>query len=162
MIRIKLHTKIQAPIERIFNLARSIDFHKVSMNETKEEVIAGRVKGLIELGESVTWRAKHFGIYQKLKVKIVDFKRNEMFKDVMIQGAFKKMEHIHRFRNENGITIMIDEFEFESPFGFLGKIVDNFVLKNYMTQLLEKRNEELKLAAEGNGWKKILNTKYIF
>ena len=41
MIRIKLHTKIQAPIERIFNLARSIDFHKVSMDETKEEVIAG-------------------------------------------------------------------------------------------------------------------------
>ena len=66
---IKLETYISAPIEKVFDLARSIDLHKVSTLGTNEEAIAGRTTGLIELGETVTWQAKHFGLYQKLTVK---------------------------------------------------------------------------------------------
>ena len=67
MPKINLTTTIDAPIERVFDLARSIDLHKLSTKKTNEEAVNGKTSGLIELGETVTWRAKHFNVYQKLK-----------------------------------------------------------------------------------------------
>lgn len=63
MPKIKIELLINARREIIFDLARNIDFHKESTKQTQEEAIAGKTSGLIGLGESVTWRAKHFGIW---------------------------------------------------------------------------------------------------
>ncbi len=157
MVTIKLNTKIQAPIERVFDLSRSIDLHKLSTKGTNEEAIAGRTEGLIELGETVTWRAKHLGVYQKLTVQIIGFEKPTMFEDKMLNGAFKSMTHLHQFEENGNDTIMKDEFVFESPLGFIGRIAEALFLKNYMTRFLEARNKELKVIAEGNDWKKLLN-----
>lgn len=159
MPKIQLETVINAPIERVFDLSRSIDVHKLSASDTKEEAIAGRTSGLIELDERVTWRAKHFGIYQKLTVEIVKMDKPHMFEDVMIKGAFKSMYHKHRFVEEMGKTKMIDVFVFESPLGILGKIANSLFLKRYMTNFLVVRNEEIKRIAEGNEWIKLLEKR---
>lgn len=145
---IKLKTIINAPIEKVFDLARSIDLHKVSTLGTNEEAIAGRTTGLIELGETVTWKAKHFGVYQQLTVKVVEFEKPILFIDTMLQGAFKNMKHTHRFSKEEGGTLMIDEFEFISPLGILGTLANWLFLKRYMTNFLIRKNHELKRVAE--------------
>lgn len=67
---IKIETTIHAPVQRCFDLSRSIDLHQISTIETKERAIAGKTSGLIGLNETVTWQAKHFGITQKLTSKI--------------------------------------------------------------------------------------------
>ena len=156
MVKIELNTTIKAPIERVFDLSRSIDLHKLSTKGTNEEAIAGRTEGLIELGETVTWRAKHLGVYQKLTVKIIDFKKPFRFEDKMLKGAFKSMRHVHEFEEKDNSTIMKDEFIFESPLGFLGRIVESLFLKSYMKRFLENRNKELKMIAEGNDWEQLL------
>lgn len=69
MPRIYLETRISAPVEIVFDLSRSIDLHKISTEHTKEEAIAGKTSGLIALGETVTWRAKHLGFTQNLTSK---------------------------------------------------------------------------------------------
>ena len=70
MSKIEIITKVEAPIKRCFQLSTSIDLHKISASQTKEQAIEGRTEGLIKLGEAVTWKAKHFGFYHRLKVKI--------------------------------------------------------------------------------------------
>ena len=90
-----LETYIKAPIARCFDLSTSIDLHKISASTSKEEVIAGRTDGLIQLHERVTWRAKHFGLWHKMEVEITEFERPYYFIDEMIQGTFKSMKHIH-------------------------------------------------------------------
>ena len=70
---IELTTIIDAPIDRCFDLARSIDLHKHSMEGTHEEAIGGVTSGLIGPGEQVTWSATHFGIAQRLTSKITQF-----------------------------------------------------------------------------------------
>ena len=57
---IRLETLIRAPIERCFDLARDIGLHVRSTAATREVAIAGVTKGLISLGEEVTWEATHF------------------------------------------------------------------------------------------------------
>jgi uncharacterized protein YndB with AHSA1/START domain len=54
MPTIKLQTRITAPIEKVFDLSKDNDLHKLSTQQTKEKAIAGKTSGLIGLGETVT------------------------------------------------------------------------------------------------------------
>ncbi|MBS1530707.1 MAG: SRPBCC family protein [Bacteroidetes bacterium] len=148
MPKIELLTEINAPIEKVFDLARSIDLHMESTKHTGEEAIAGKTSGLIGLGETVTWRATHFGIRQMLTSKITEFDRPNYFVDEMVQGAFKSFRHEHRFSYNDGRTTMKDTFIFESPLGIFGRFFNWLVLTRYMRRLLEERNKVIKEAAE--------------
>ena len=148
MTLINLTTEINAKIEICFDVARDIDIHKLSTKNTREEAIAGRMSGLCELDDTITWRATHLGIRQNLTVRITQFDRPHYFEDIMLKGAFKSMKHQHYFEEKNGITIMKDKLEYSVPFGFIGKIFDAIYLKKYMTRFLLTRNEVLKSVAE--------------
>lgn len=156
MPEIRVVTNICAPRERVFDLARSIDAHIDSTSRTQERAIEGVTSGLIEMDDTVTWEAKHFGIRQRLKVKITAFEYPEMFADEMVFGAFKMMRHTHRFIEAGDNTEMIDEFIFEAPMGVLGKIAEKLFVTQYMKSFLIKRNQVLRDIAESDAWKKFL------
>ena len=156
MPRIELKTEIKAIREIVFDLSRSIDLHKILTEHTNETAIAGKTSRLIGLNESVTWRAKHFGIYQKLTSKITEFDRPNYFADEMVNGAFSEFKHEHHFTDLNGGTLMTDFFDYKSPLGILGKLADRLFLKNYMTDLLNERNRIVKEFSESEKWKQIL------
>jgi ligand-binding SRPBCC domain-containing protein len=150
---ITLETKINANQQIVFDLSRSIDLHKISTRHTNEEAIAGVTTGLIGMNESVTWRAKHFGIYQQLSSKITAFRSPTYFVDEMQSGIFKRFKHEHIFEASEEGTLMTDVFNYESPLGFLGRLADRIFLENYMRKLLEKRNETIKEFAESDKWR---------
>ncbi len=150
MATIYLDTIIKSDIQAVFNLARDIDLHQKSTFKTGEKAITGRTSGLIELGETVTWKAKHLGVVQTLTTKIIAMNKPHHFTDIMLQGAFKSMKHQHIFRQEGENTIMTDIFEFQSPFGIIGKIFNKLYLKNYMKKFLLERNQLIKETAENN------------
>ena len=157
MPRIELETIINSSnIEIVFDLSRSIDLHKISTEKTKEEAIYGITSGLISLNESVTWKARHLGFYQELTSKITDFKYPIFFADEMTKGVFKKFRHEHHFTENNGVIVLTDIFDYQSPFGFFGKLIDVVFLKNYMKKFLKERNKVIKNYAETNMWKSVL------
>jgi len=154
---INLETKINAPIERVFDLARSIDLHQRSMDHTGERAVGGVTSGLIDVGQTVTWEAVHFGIRQRLTSKITVCERPTHLQDAMVKGAFEHFTHDHYLSEIETGTVMIDRFEFASPFWPLGAIVDVLFLAKYMTGLLEKRNDVIKRAAESDDWRQFLS-----
>ncbi|MBC7487058.1 MAG: SRPBCC family protein [Cytophagaceae bacterium] len=156
MAVITLITLITAPIERVFDLSRSIDLHRLSLAHTNEKAIDGRTEGLIECNETVTWKAKHFGIYQTLTVKIIALNRPSSFTDSQQKGIFKCMHHTHSFSQEGLETIMQDRFEFSAPLGFLGKLAEYLFLEKYLYKLLLERNLVIKRIAETDEWKKLI------
>jgi len=158
MPRIELKTIIATDnIELVFDLIRSIDLHLVSTGKTNEKAIAGKTSGLISLGETVTWRAKHLGVYQELTSVITDYNRPFFFADEMLKGAFKSFRHEHYLRQENRTIVVKDIFIYKSPYGFLGKLVDFLFLKNYMKRFLEERNKTIKKYTESGEGQEILN-----
>ncbi|AZA84451.1 cell division protein [Chryseobacterium lactis] len=148
MSTIYLETLIDADIDTVFDLARNIDLHQKSTARSNERAIAGRTSGLIEENETVTWRAKHLGIYQNLTTKIISMEKPLQFTDVMQKGAFKSLHHQHIFKETEGKTLMTDIFEFESPLGILGNLFNRFFLKQYLKNFLLERNELIKTTAE--------------
>lgn len=153
MCFIELSTSIFAPIEICFNLSRSVELHTISTSHTNETVIAGRTSGLFEKGDTVEWRAKHFGIYQQLEMQITAMAFPAYFEDCMLKGIFKSISHKHYFEQKGNITTMKDVFAYETPFGFAGRVFDTLILKKYMTILLLKRNQTIKNYAENGEWK---------
>ncbi|HWV33449.1 MAG TPA: SRPBCC family protein [Dyadobacter sp.] len=148
MATIHLTTLIHAPIKTCFDAARSVDAHLSSTAHTNERVIAGRITGLFETGDIVTWEAKHLGIRQRLTVEISGMTEPTFFEDKMLKGAFKSMRHEHHFADENGTTVMTDIFQYEVPFGILGALFDKLYLEYYMRKFLQKRNLHLKQMLE--------------
>ena len=148
MATIRIEMLIDAPLELCFDLARDIDFHTRTMSGTDERAVAGRMAGLIELGESVTWEARHLGVRQQLTSKITAFERPTYFRDEMTMGAFRSFAHDHRFEMIQGRTVMVDEVEFRSPFGLIGWVVDWLFMTGYLRRLLRGRSAAIKGEAE--------------
>lgn len=151
MVRLETRTIIAAPIERCFDLARSVEVHLAGNVHFGEQAVAtgGVTTGLIGLGERVTWRARHLGVRQELTSEITAFERPVYFQDTMIRGAFRTMRHDHYFRKvSDAATEMDDVFIFKAPMGFLGRIAEFVLLRRYMLNLLQERNAVLKEIAE--------------
>jgi ligand-binding SRPBCC domain-containing protein len=145
---IHLETQINAPAIECFDLARSVDAHVGSATQTRERAIDGVTSGMMSLNDVVTWEAVHFGVKQRLTVKITEFESPFRFVDVQVQGTFHTLKHIHEFiPNKNG-TLMKDTFEFRSPFGLVGRLLDKLFLEAYLRNFLIRRNAYLKQAAE--------------
>jgi ligand-binding SRPBCC domain-containing protein len=89
--------------------------------------------------------------------KITQYEPPTFFQDVMTAGMFKSFEHDHRFREQDGETVMRDELRFSAPFGVLGFLVDRIVLRSYLTRFLLERNKLVKQVAESEAWREYLS-----
>ncbi len=157
MPKIEIETLIKtSDIKKVFDLSRNIDLHIISTERSNEKAIAGVTTGLISKGETVTWRAKHLGVYHTLISIITDCNSPTYFADEMVKGVFKSFRHEHYFSKVNNTVVLRDIFEYRSPFGILGRFVDFLFLKNYMKRFLLERNKVIKAYAESDKWRKIL------
>lgn len=145
---IHLETHIGAPPEVCFDLMRDIRLHTETTASTDEKAVGGVTEGKIGLGQSVTFEGRHFGMRQRLTVKVVKFERPHLFVDEMTHGRFKSFRHTHRFEPDGRGTLMTDTLEWTSPLGPLGALVDRLLLKRHLYELVRKRNLRLKQIAE--------------
>ncbi len=151
MITLTELTLIHAPIERCFDLSRSVEVHLAGNVHFGEQAVAaaGVTSGLLELGQQVTWRAKHFCVWHQLTSRITAFDRPTYFQDMQVRGIFAYMRHDHYFRGLGPReTEMRDVFAFAAPIPILGLIAEIFVLRQYMRNLLRERNAEIRRQAE--------------
>ena len=150
MPTIILETHINAPADVCFDLMRDIRIHTETTAQTNEQAVGGVTEGKIGLGQTVTFEGTHFGMRQRLTVKVVEFERPHLFVDEMTEGNFRSFKHIHEFKETNGITTMLDTVIWTSPFGFIGKIVDRLLHERHLTDLVSGRNARLKALAEAS------------
>lgn len=157
MARIESRIHIAAPPARCFDLARSVELHTHSTAATEEHAVGGVTQGLLGLGEEVTWRARHFGVWQTLTSRITAYDRPRYFRDSMVRGAFRRFDHDHLFESTaDGGTLMRDVFDYAAPLGPLGRVAEWLFLSRYMRSFLEERNRLVKAVAESEDW-----TRYV-
>lgn len=145
---INITTKIKATKQIVFDVSRDIDLHQKSASKSSEIAIAGTTTGLINKGETVTWRGKHFGFFLQHQSIISQMELYSYFVDEQLKGHFKNFKHQHFFEEIDGQTIMKDVMEYETPFGIFGKLFDLLFLKRHLTNFLIERNACLKLVSE--------------
>ncbi len=159
MIHIEETTLINAPIERCFDLSRSVEVHLLSNVHSGEQTLAqgGVTSGLVGLSEEVTWRAKHFGVWQNLTSRTTALNSPNYFQVTMLRGIFRSMQADHLFTTTaSGLTEMKDLFRIAAPLPVLGVMAEVLFLRRYMLALLRERNAVIKRVAESSDWQRYL------
>ena len=159
MIRLEEITIIDAPIQRSFDLARSVEVHLLANIHSGEQALAigGVTSGLPELSQRVTWRAKHFGLWHNVTTEYTAMQYPTYFQATMVTGIFRSMQADHYFRTlPSGATEMKDDFRVAAPLPFLGPLAEILFLRRYMLMLLRERNTVIKQLAESNDWQRYL------
>lgn len=142
-IRFERTTHLDRPPDVAFHTSLDVTFHTDSMAESGEQVVGGITSGVMGLGDTVTWRARHFGLWWEMSTIVSAYEPPRYFVDEQVKGPFKSYRHEHYFVDEVGGTCMRDIVEFAAPFGPLGLVAERLVLRRYMTALIDLRNANL-------------------
>lgn len=134
-------TRTDAPADRLFDLSLNIDAHVASMERSGETAIAGVTGGTIALGETVTWRARHFGVWFTMTSRITSLDRPRRFVDEQVRGPFRSFHHEHTFVQDAGATVMTDTITLASP--VFGRLAERVILVPYLRRLIRERNAHL-------------------
>jgi ligand-binding SRPBCC domain-containing protein len=159
MIHFEETTLIDAPIDRVFDLSRSVEVHLLANVHEGEQALAmgGVTLGLVGLGEQVTWRAKHFGLWHELTSKATVVKPPTHFQVTMVKGIFRSMQADHLLHSlPSGATELRDLFTIAAPLPILGLIAEALFLRRYMIALNRERNAVIKQLAESDDWQRYL------
>lgn len=152
MIRIEEKLVFEAPLETVFDAERDIGLHAKTQAHRGERPVDGVTSGLIEAGQEVEWEAVHFGVRQRMRVRISAMDKPRSFRVEMVHGAFKSLRHDHLFRIlGEGRTEKSDVLEIEAPLGPLGRLAEILFLEAYMRRFLRRKNADLKAILEGKG-----------
>ena len=136
-----LATETSSSAQALFDLSLDINAHVSSMSQTAERAVAGVMTGQIGLGETVTWRARHFGVWWTMTSQITALDRPTRFIDQQVRGPFKTFIHEHRFEQLTTGSRMTDTITVASP--IFGSLAERLVLVPYLRRLIARRNAHL-------------------
>ncbi len=152
MPSLSIDVEIDAPIERCFDLIRSVDVHLDTGRVIQATVIDGRKTGLSELGDSTTWTANFFGARFKMTTVIKSMDYPKYCSDEMVKSLFNSFTHSYTLKEKDGKTVVKDEISFRSPLYPFGYIIDKFVLGPKIYNVQKHRISEIKRLAEDSNF----------
>ncbi|MDH2413686.1 SRPBCC family protein [Nocardioides sp. CER19] len=148
MPTLRLETLVRASPEDCFDLSLSVDAHTASMGPSGERAVDGITEGRMGPLDTVTWRARHFGLPFRMTSTITAWDRPRRFVDEQVAGPFRSWRHEHTFTPHLDRTLMVDIATFEAPYGVLGRAAETLVLTRYLMRLLSQRNDWLRTELE--------------
>jgi ligand-binding SRPBCC domain-containing protein len=156
MVSIHLTTFIEAPMQRVYDLARHISVLKGAFTGTPVQVSSGGGAYLFQRGDSLTFQSRNLGRTRTITARITEMDGKSIFTEEQVKGDLKSYRHTHHFKpTENG-TIMIDLIECEGPRDFLGSLAGASAMKRYVEKMTSRRIDNIRQYAESDKWKAVL------
>jgi ligand-binding SRPBCC domain-containing protein len=120
-----LTTSMSLPLARdqVFAFfAEASNLQRITPPELGFEMVTPQPIHLSE-GTYIEYRLHLFGIPFSWQSEIQRWNPPEEFVDVQRRGPYKHWVHTHRFREEQGVTIIEDEVQYALPYAPLGELV---------------------------------------
>lgn len=156
MHTIHLTTFMTQSAEVVFDLARHVGLHRDALSDYKQEAVAGTRFGLLEAGETITWRSHHFFRDRLMRLRVVEMVPGARVIVEQLMGPFMMYrEERHVKPCENG-SILIFLVQYEWKQGALGRVADRLFLRGYLEKILNTHIEAIRQSAEGGRWKTYL------
>jgi ligand-binding SRPBCC domain-containing protein len=119
---------VRSPIERVWDFYTDVKHLEVItpkeidlkiINATNQKIVQGQE---IWVSGKIIMKRRRMIWHSKITYLIL-----HQYVDEMLEGRFKKWRHLHKFYNIDGKqTEIIDEIEFELPYGILGKLIEGY------------------------------------
>ena len=119
---------VESDIDIVWKFYKNITHLQIITPKTMTLQILKSQEDAFQQGTEV-WLSAKLVTRSKWHSKITYLKPYE-YLDEMITGRFKIWKHLHKFnRIDEKKTQVIDEIYFELPYGCIGKLFENYVLK---------------------------------
>lgn len=128
------HREIAAPLEVVFDLCRSVDFHLEAAKTIQAKAIGGQKTGLSEEGAVTVYSARFYGCRFQLTMEISDFHPPFEFRDSMTRGLFTHFSHHYLLTPIAEGCLLKDTFSFELPL----RKISQFATYSLIQPALEK------------------------
>lgn len=133
---------ISAPRSKVYDFLTDITNLKLIMApDYKIELTSPLTKMKAE--EEYQLRVTRYGISMLWGVMIEDFKPNEEFRDRQTYGPFALWVHTHKFEDHGPGTLLTDLIEYDVPFGLIGKLADDIIIRRELQKIFRHRHEKL-------------------
>ena len=140
--------EIAAPIETVFDLCRSIDFHIEAAKAIKARAVGGQTSGLAEEGSITVYSAAFYGCRFKLAMEASHLRAPFEFQDKMVRGLFAHFSHHYILKSTTKGCLLEDTFSFALPLSPLGTLVERFFLFPSLDAAQNTRLDAIKRKAE--------------
>jgi len=94
-------------------------------------------------GAVIDYVIKLYGQELRWTTLIALFDPPHRFVDVQLKGPYSFWHHTHTFTATEAGTTMADEVRYTMPFGILGRIVQNLVVRDQLDKIFAFRQEQI-------------------
>ena len=147
---------VNAPIERCFDITRSIEAHEDTSILIGGRAVSGTTTGLSELGDETTWSAGFFGLRFKVRTRIEELEAPIRICEKRVSGIPRPFDHTYVLGLVDGGVLIEDHFNIGFPFGALGDFFLKVVLLKRLTVVQNHRLESIRKICEGDNWRSYL------
>jgi hypothetical protein len=156
MPTIHLTTFISQSADIVFDLMRHVGLQRDALSAYRQQAVAGTRFGLLESGETITWRAHHFFSDRLIRFKVLDMIPGDRLILEQMMGPFLSFREERYVKScENG-SILIDLVHYEWKQGRLGQVADRLYLGSYLEKILNLHIDAIRRSAESKRWQTYL------
>jgi ligand-binding SRPBCC domain-containing protein len=136
-------SKMPASAEAVYRFHAEPDALERLTPPWEPSQVVTRTGSIEQPGSTVTLRVFVGPFSQNWIAEHVACEPNQMFRDVMRTGPFRRWEHTHKFFPETGQSSWLeDTVEYEFPLGWLGKLVGGAYTHRRLLRMFEWRHKQ--------------------
>jgi ligand-binding SRPBCC domain-containing protein len=94
-------------------------------------------------GLVIDYHVRALGWTTRWRSLIAEYDPPYGFRDVQVIGPYRRWDHRHRFRREEGGTAIEDVVVYEPPLGPLGGLLDVLVIRRQLAAIFEYRRQRI-------------------
>jgi ligand-binding SRPBCC domain-containing protein len=99
----------------------------------------------MQKGAEYEFRLTRFGIRYMWVVRVEEFDEPNSFTERQVLGVFENWVHTYKFEEHGaGSTLVTNIIQYSVPFGLFGKLADDLLIRQDLTQMLRFAHEKLK------------------
>ena len=94
-------------------------------------------------GLVIDYHVRVLGWTTRWRSVIAEYDPPNSFRDVQVTGPYRRWDHLHRFRRDEGGTAIQDLVVYEPPLGPLGGLLDVLVIRRQLAAIFEYRRQRI-------------------
>jgi ligand-binding SRPBCC domain-containing protein len=97
----------------------------------------------MQSGLTIDYTVRVFGVRTRWRSLIAAYEPPRVFCDVQVIGPYRRWDHWHWFRSQDGGTLVEDLVFYEPPLGSLGALVDVLVIRRQLAEIFDYRQRRI-------------------
>lgn len=99
----------------------------------------------VRRGAEIHFQMTRYGLSQSVRLRVEDMLRGSRLTYRQVEGLFAHWTHTLKFEDHGeGATLVTDVVDYQVPFGLIGFLADDLVVKRDMSEILETRLRKAK------------------